>query len=95
MFYLTLVDIGVTFSAATDTDCCFFWSKCTLALIYDSVRYFVNSFAVSPFHVAKDSSFIAWSRVHFLGSRLSDDKIWQSIDGMLGDMPWGAAVPLV
>ena len=50
---------------------------------------------MSPVHVEKDTSLIAWSRVHWLVSRGSDGKKLISIAGMLGDMLWGAVAPLV
>ena len=67
MFSTGLVDKGVTFAAAAAAGSCFCWSGCPFAVISDSGRYFEISFSVSPSHVEKDPSFIAWSRVRLVG----------------------------
>ena len=54
-----LVDKGVTFAAAAVAGCCFCWSRCPFAMIYDYGRYFDISFSVSPGHVDKDPYLIA------------------------------------
>ena len=47
-------------------------------------------------HVAKDISFIAWSRVHFFGGiRGSDGKKMIIIAVMLGNIIWVVVSPLV
>ena len=69
MFSPELVDKGVTFAAAAAAGRCFCWSRCPFAVIYDSERYFDISFSVSPGHVEKDPSLIAWSRVRLVGQQ--------------------------
>ena len=95
VFFLALVALGVTFASDAATDSCFCWSSWPLLVISDSGRYFVIRFFVRPGHVDKYPSFIACSRVIFWCSRGSDDKIWLSLVGMLGDIPWGSVVSLV
>ena len=90
-----LVAKGVTFAAADAAGRCFYWSRCPLAFIYDSSRYFEIIFAVSTGNVAKDTYLIAWSGVMFLGSIGYNDNKYLSLDGMLGDMLWGAKALLV
>ena len=63
-------------------------------MIHDYGIYFVIIFSVSTVNVAKDPSLISWRRV-FLVIRGSDDEIWIILVGVLGDIPWGASVPLV
>ena len=67
MFSPELVDTGVTFSAAADADRCLCWSRCPFAVISDSGRYFEIRLSVSPGHIEKDPSLIAWSRVRLVG----------------------------
>ena len=69
MFYPTLVDKGVTFSAESAAGCCFYWSGCPLAVISDYGRYFEISLYVSPGHVANDPSLIAWSKARLVGQQ--------------------------
>ena len=69
MFSPDFIAKCVTFSAAAAAGRCFFWSRCTLDVIYDSGRYFEIRFSVSPGHVEKDFSLIAWSRVRFFGQQ--------------------------
>ena len=64
-----LVDKGVTFTAAADADRFPCWSRCPFAVIYDSGRYFEIRFSVSPGHVEKNPSLIAWSRVRLVGQQ--------------------------
>ena len=66
LFSPALVDISVTFAAASATGRCFYWSRCPLAAISDYGRYFVISLAVSTSHVAKDPSLITWVRFFFV-----------------------------
>ena len=66
-FYLSLVAIGVTFTASDSTGRCSCWSRGPLAVIHDSVICFVIIFSVSTGHVAKYPLLIAWSRVYFVG----------------------------
>ena len=66
LFSPALVDISVTFAAASATGRCFCWSRCRLAAISDYGRCFLTSLAVSPGHVAKDPSLIPWVRVCFV-----------------------------
>ena len=63
------MDKGVTFSAAAAAGRFFCWSRRPFYLIYDSEIYFEISFSVSPGHVDKDPSLIAWSRVRFVGQQ--------------------------
>ena len=63
----SLVDKGAIFSAAADVGNFFWWSRWTLAVIYDSGRYFEISFSVSPGHVVKDPYLISWSRARLFG----------------------------
>ena len=67
MFSPALVDKGVTFASAAAAGHCFFWFRCPFAVISDSGRYFEISFSMSPGHVEKDPSLIAWSRVRLVG----------------------------
>ena len=69
MFSPTLVDKCATLSATAATDRCFCWSKFPLAVISDSGRYFEIIFSLSPLHVAKDPSLIAWIRVSLFGQK--------------------------
>ena len=69
MFYPDFVDKGVTFAADADAGRCFCWSRCPFDVIYDSGRYFEISFSVSPGHVEKDPSWIAWIRVRLVGQQ--------------------------
>ena len=69
MFSPYLVDKGVKFAADAATGCCFCWSRCPFSMISDSGRHFEISFSVSPGHVEKDPSFIAWIRVRLVGQR--------------------------
>ena len=69
MFSPALVDKGVTFSDATAGGCCLCWYRCPFAVISDSGRYFEISFSVSPVHVEKDPSLIAWIRVRLVGQQ--------------------------
>ena len=69
MFSPDLVEKGVTFDAAAAAGCCFCWSRCHFAVISDSGRYFEISFSVSPGHVEKDTSLIAWNRVRLVGQQ--------------------------
>ena len=71
MFSPGLVDQGVTFAVAVAAAAgrCFCWSRYPFALIYDSGRYFEISFSVSPGHVEKYPSLIAWSRVRLVGQQ--------------------------
>ena len=62
MFCPALVEKGVKFAAAAAAGCCFCWSRCPFAGIYEYGRYFEISFSVSPGHVEKNPSLIAWSR---------------------------------
>ena len=66
MFSSDLVDKGVLFAAADVAGCCFCWSRCLFAVISDFGRYFEISFSVSPGHVEKNPSLIAFSRVHLV-----------------------------
>ena len=63
-----LVDKCVTFAAAAAAGCCICWYRCPFDVISDSRRYFEIIFSVSPGHVEKDPSLIAWSRVILVGS---------------------------
>ena len=63
------MDKGVIFAAAAAAGCCFFWSRCPFDVIYDSGRYFEIILSVSPGHVEKDPSLIAWSRVCLVGQK--------------------------
>ena len=67
MFYPALVGKCVTFSAAASAGSWFCCSKVPLDVISDYGRYFGISFSVSPGHVDKDPSLIAWSRVRLVG----------------------------
>ena len=67
MFSPSLVDKGVTFAAAAAAGRCFYWSRCPFAVISVSGSYFISSFSVSPGHVEKYPSLIAWSRVRLVG----------------------------
>ena len=70
MFYPSLVDKCVTFAAAAAAaGCCFCYFRCPFAVISDSGRYFEIRFSVSPYHVEKDLSLIAWSRVRLVGQQ--------------------------
>ena len=69
MFSPDLVDKGVTFAAATVAGSFSCWSRCPFAVISDSGRYFEISLYVSPGHVEKDPSLIAWSRVRLVGQQ--------------------------
>ena len=69
MFSPALMDKGVTFAADSSSGCCFCWYRCPFAVISDSGRYFEISFSVSPSHVEKDPSLIAWSRVRLVGQQ--------------------------
>ena len=69
MFSPALVDKGVTFAAAAAAGCCFCWSRCPFAVISDSGRYFEISLSVSPGHLEKYPSLIAWSRVRLVGQQ--------------------------
>ena len=69
MFSPDLVDKGVTFSAAAAAGRCFYWSRCPFSVISDSGRYLEISFSMSPGHVDKDTSLIAWSRVSLVGQQ--------------------------
>ena len=69
MLSSALVDRCVTFSAASDNGRCFCWSRCPFAVISDYGRYFETSLSVSPGHVEKDLSLIAWSRVRLVGKQ--------------------------
>ena len=69
MLSLGLVDKGVTFADAAAGGLCIFWYRCPFAVISDSGRYFEISFSVSPGHVDKDPSLIAWSRVSLFGQQ--------------------------
>ena len=69
MFSTDLLATGVTFAAAAATGCCFYCSRRSLDVIYDSRRCFEMSFAVSPVHVMKAPSLIAWNRVQFFGQK--------------------------
>ena len=60
---------GVTFAAAADDDCYFFWYRFPFDVIPDYGRYFEIGFSVSPVHVEKDTSLIAWSRVRLFGQQ--------------------------
>ena len=95
MFSPDLVDKRVAFAAASAAGSCFCWSRCPFSVISDSGRYFEICFYMSPVHVEKDTSLIAWSRVHWLVSRGSDGKKLLSFSAVLGDMIWGAMAPLV
>ena len=64
-----LVGKGVTFSADAAAGCSFCWSRCPFDVIYDSGKYFEISFSVSPRHVEKDPSLIAWIRVRLVGQK--------------------------
>ena len=64
-----LMDKGVTFADAAAAGSCFCWSRCPFAVISDSGRYFAISFYVSPDHVDKDPSLIAWIRVRLVGQQ--------------------------
>ena len=70
MFSPDLVDKGITFAAAATAGHSFFWSRCPFAVISDSGRYFEISFSVSPGHVEKYPSLIAWSRVRLVGQQM-------------------------
>ena len=70
MFSPNLVYKGVIFVVADVVGRCFFWSRCPLAVIYDSERYFDMSFSVSPGYVAKYPSLIAWIRVRLVGQQM-------------------------
>ena len=69
MFSPDLVDKGVTFAAADAAGRFFCWSMCPFAVIYDSGRNFEISFSMSPGHIDKDPSLIAWSRVRLVGQQ--------------------------
>ena len=69
MFSPVFLGKGATFSAAAAAGCLSCWSRCPLAVISDSGRYFEMSLSVSPGHVAKDTSLISWRRVHFFGQK--------------------------
>ena len=69
MFSPDLVDKGVTFAAAAAAGRCFCWFRRPFAVISDSGRYYDISFYVSPGHVDKDPSLIAWSRVRLVGQQ--------------------------
>ena len=62
-----LVHKCVTFVTAAAAGRCLCWSRFPFAVISDSGRYFEISLSVSPGHVDKDPSLIAWSRVHLVG----------------------------
>ena len=67
MLYNAFVDKGVTFADDAAAGCCFCLFRCPFDVIYDSGRYFEISFSMSPGHVEKDPSLIAWSTVHLVG----------------------------
>ena len=67
MFSPDLVDKGFTFAADAADGRCFWWSRCPLAVISYSGRYFEMSFSVSPGLVAKDSYLIIWIIVRLVG----------------------------
>ena len=69
MFSPDLVDKGVTFTAAADAGYCYCWSRCPFSVISDSGRCFEITFSVSPGHVEKNPSLIAWSRVRLVGQQ--------------------------
>ena len=69
MFSPDLVDKGVTFAASAAAGRCFCWSRCPFDVISDSGRYFEIILSVSPGHVEKDPSLIAWSRVRLVGQQ--------------------------
>ena len=66
MFSPYLVDKGVTFDSAAATGRCLCWYRCPFAVISDSGIYFEISFSLSPGHVEKDPSLIAWRRVRLV-----------------------------
>ena len=70
LFSPDLVNKGVTFATAAANGCCFCCSRCPFAVISDSGRYFEISFSVSPGHIDKDPSLIAWSRVRLVGQHM-------------------------
>ena len=59
----------VTFASDAAVGRYFCWSRCPLAVISDSERYFEMSFSVSPGHVTKDPSLIACRRVSLVGQQ--------------------------
>ena len=69
MFSPALVDKGVTFAAATAAAAgrYFYCSRFHLSVISDYRIYFEIILSVSPGHVEKDPSLIAWSRVRLVG----------------------------
>ena len=69
MFSPDLVDKGVTFDSAAAAGRCFFWSRFPFSVISDSGRYLEIGLSVSPGHVEKDPSLIAWSRVRLVGQQ--------------------------
>ena len=69
MFSPDLLDKGVSFAAAAAAGRCFLCSRRPFAVISDSGKYFEISFSVSPGHVEKDPSSIAWSRVRLVGQQ--------------------------
>ena len=69
VFYPALVDKGITCAHSSAAGCCFCLSRCPFAVISDSGRYFETNFSVSPGHIDKDPSLIAWSRVCLVGQQ--------------------------
>ena len=61
-----LVNKGVTFSADDAAGSCLCCYRCPFAVISDSGIYFEISFSLSPGHVEKDPSLIAWRRVRLV-----------------------------
>ena len=59
----------ITFAAANDPGRCFCWSRFPLTVISYFGRYFEISFDVSPGHVVKAPSLIAWIGVSFVGQK--------------------------
>ena len=68
-----LVDKGVTFAADDSADAAaghfLCWSRCPFYVISDSGINFEISFSISPGHVEKDPSLIAWIRVRLVGKQ--------------------------
>ena len=70
MFSPALVDKGVMFAAVAAAVSYFSWYRCPFDVISDSGRYFEIRFSMSPGHVEKDPSLIAWSRVRLFGKQM-------------------------
>ena len=70
MFSPDLVDKGVAFSSAAVAGSWFYCSRFHLSVISDYRINFEIRLSVSPGHVEKDPSLIAWIRVRLVGKQI-------------------------